>query len=114
LINIFGEQPCSAWLLTKGVEVEIPFEQLKVGDIVVVNAGEVIPVDGVIETGIASIDQQRLTGESQPAEKIKGDAVFATTVVLSGKLHICVEQTGMETSAAQISKVLKETSNVMY
>jgi Cu2+-exporting ATPase len=57
------------WLLSNGVETEISFESLKHGDIVVVNAGETIPVDGTITAGMATVDQHLLTGESQPVEK---------------------------------------------
>ena len=111
LINVFGEQPRFVWVLVGEVEIERPFEQLQVGDIIVVHASEIIPADGIIKQGIASIDQHRLTGESQPAEKTLGDAVLASTLVLSGKLHIQVEKTGQETVAAQIGKILSEMSN---
>ncbi|MEN8219986.1 MAG: heavy metal translocating P-type ATPase [Pseudomonadota bacterium] len=111
LINVFGEQPRSIWVLVNGVEIETPFEQLQVGDTIVVHASEIIPADGIIRQGIASIDQHRLTGEAQPAEKTVGDSVFASTLVLSGKLHIQVEKTGKETVAAQIGKILSEMSN---
>ena len=70
-----------------------------------------ISQDGVIKQGIASIDQPRLTGETQPAEKTIGDSVFASTLVLSGKLYVQVEKTGQETVAVQIGKILSEMSN---
>ncbi|HAI70575.1 MAG TPA: heavy metal translocating P-type ATPase [Gammaproteobacteria bacterium] len=111
LINVFGEQPRFVWVLVNGVEIETPFEQLQVGDIIVVHASGIIPADGIIRQGIASIDQHRLTGEAQPAEKTVNDSVFASTLVLSGKLHIQVEKTGQETVAAQIGKILNEMSN---
>ncbi|OAD18912.1 heavy metal translocating P-type ATPase [Candidatus Thiomargarita nelsonii] len=79
------------------------------GDIIVVNAGETIPVDGVISEGIASIDQHILTGESQPSEKGEGEQVFASTVLLSGKIHIKVEKAGKDTVAAQIGEILIST-----
>ena len=109
LVNILGEQPRLVWVLVDGVEMEIPFEQLRVGDILVVQAGQMIPVDGVITQGEASIDQHRLTGESQPAEKGVGDTVLAATVVLSGRVQVQVEKTGEATLAAQIGDVLANT-----
>jgi Cu2+-exporting ATPase len=109
LINIFGQQPRSVWILKQGVEIALPFEQLCAGDIVVVNAGEMIPADGVIIQGMASIDQKMLTGESQPVEKMVGDAVFAATLLLSGQLQINVEKAGTDSVAAQIAKVLEQT-----
>jgi Cu2+-exporting ATPase len=91
------------------VEVEVPVEQLRVGDRVVVHGGQPIPIDGVIVEGSASIDQHVLTGEAQPVEKSSGDEVFATTVVLSGRIQISVEKTGDETTAAQIGQMLNRT-----
>lgn len=76
----------------------------------VVNAGEVLPIDGIITTGVASIDQHTLTGESQPAEKGVGDQVFASTIVLSGKIYIQVQQTGKDTIAAKIGELLVSTA----
>ena len=79
------------------------------GDTLVVEAGQMIPVDGVITQGEASIDQHRLTGESQPAEKSYGDSVLAATVVLNGRVQIQVEKTGEATLAAQIGDILANT-----
>jgi len=111
IVNVFKQQPNSVWVVCNGIELEIPFETLKANDIVVVNAGGTIPVDGHIVKGIASIDQHVLTGESQPIEKEVGTKVFALTLVLSGKIHIQVEKTGSETTAAQIAQVLNQTIN---
>jgi Cu2+-exporting ATPase len=91
------------------VEVEIPFERLQVGDTLLVQAGQMIPIDGAIIQGEAAIDQQRLTGESQPIEKGADDPVLAATVVLSGKLQIRVEKTGEATLAAQVGEMLANT-----
>lgn len=109
MMSIFFEQPRFVWVKKDGVELQMPFEQLKVDDIVVVNAGELIPIDGIITEGNASIDQRMLTGESQPAEKGVGDAVFASTIVLSGQIEICVEKAGASTVAAQIGHILNNT-----
>ena len=111
LINIFGKQPRSVWIISDGVELEIPFNQLKINDIVVVNAGETMPIDGVIHSGIANIDQHILTGESQPIEKSIGETVFAGTVVLEGQIQIRVDKTGKETAAAQIGNILDKTAD---
>jgi Cu2+-exporting ATPase len=111
IIDVFKQQPSSVWVVHNGVELEVPFETLKADDIVIVNAGGIIPVDGHIVKGIASIDQHVLTGESQPIEKGVGIKVFALTLVLSGKIHIQVEKTGSETTAAQIAQVLNQTIN---
>lgn len=111
LVNILGETPRFVWVVCNGSETRLPFEQLQIGDSVVVGAGETIPIDGTILTGTASIDQHMLTGEAQPVEKSRGDAVYAATIVLAGRLHIRVEQAGVATVAAQIGTVLNQTAN---
>jgi cation transport ATPase len=110
LISVFGQQVRTVWVLIDGAEVEIPIEQLHAGDLVVVYAGQTVPVDGVIVEGMATIDQHALTGESQPAEKGKGDQVLGATVVLTGKIYIQVEKTGQATVAAQIVEILNRTT----
>lgn len=110
LISVFSDVPSSVWLLKDGIEIEQSIDCLECGNIVVVNAGEIIAVDGIVVDGMASVDQHILTGESQPAEKVVGDSVFASTIVLSGKLYIQVELSGQETVAAQIGILLKNTA----
>jgi Cu2+-exporting ATPase len=110
LSNIFGQQPRTVWVLLDGIEVELPFEQLQTGATIVVQAGQMIPADGLIMAGMASVDQQRLTGEAQAVEKGVGDPVLAATVVLSGRIFIQVEKTGATTLAAQIGEMLKQTT----
>lgn len=109
IVNIFGQQPRTVWALIDGIEIELPFEQVEVGTTLVIGAGQMIPVDGVITAGHASIEQQRLTGEAQPVEKRVGDQVLAATMVLAGKIYIKVEKTGKETTAAQIGEILNTT-----
>ena len=109
LIDIIGEQPQFVWVVQNGVEVKVPFNQLQAKDVIVVTAGQMIPIDGEITQGDASIDQQRLTGEAQPVEKTVGDQVLAATMVLSGQIHVRVQQTGDHTVAAQIGQILNKT-----
>ena len=111
IIDVFRLHPRTVWLLKSGVEVEMPFEQLEVGDIVVVHTGETIPIDGTIREGMASIDQHVLTGEAQLVEKGPSEAVFASTVVLAGQIYIEVEKTGEETTVAQIGQILNQTAS---
>ncbi len=110
LVNVFRLSAQTAWVLVDGVEVQTSIEKVQRGDIVVVNAGELIPVDGVITQGMASVDQQMLTGEAQPVEKIVGDPVFAMTLLLTGKIQVEVEQAGKTTTAAQIGQLLNRTT----
>lgn len=109
LVGIFENQPRSVWIVRDGIEVEIPFDSLQTGHIATVSAGETIPADGVIAEGIASIDQHILTGESQPLEKGSGEPVFASTVVLAGRILIQVEKSGKDTVVANIADMLNRT-----
>jgi heavy metal translocating P-type ATPase len=111
LADMFGEQPSTVWVIVDGGEIEIPFEQLEAGATLVIRAGQMIPIDGVVTAGNAAVDQHVLTGEAQPAEKQAGDKVFAATVVLAGRIEVGVEKTGAETAAAQIRDVLANTTD---
>lgn len=110
IANIFGKQPRRAWMLVNGVETEVPIEQVEVGDVLVMDVGQMIPVDGVIVEGAASIDQHMLTGEAQPVELGVGDNVLAATIVLSGRISVRVERAGTETTATQIGEILNRTT----
>jgi Cu2+-exporting ATPase len=111
LSNLFGKQTGSVWLLRDQIEIEIPFEDIKIGDIVVVSAGGMIPVDGTIIQGLGSVDQRMLTGESQPVEKGLGESVFAATTLLTGSLQIEVEKAGSDAVAAQIGEIWSCTAD---
>ena len=110
LRSVAGKQPQSVWLVRQGVEIRVPLERLEQGDVIVVHTGEVIPVDGIVAEGLATVDQQTLTGEAVPAEKGAGDRVFASTVVVGGKLFVAVEARGAETAAARIRTILHNTA----
>ena len=109
LVNILGDMPQTVWLSAQDTEVAISFEKVKIGDILVIHTGELIPVDGIIVSGMGTVDEHKLTGEAQPVEKSTQDVVFASTLVVSGKLHIKVEKAGNDTVAAKIGEVLNHT-----
>jgi heavy metal translocating P-type ATPase len=109
LLQTFGKQPATARVLRAGQEVEATLKEVRLGERVVIYTGEIVPVDGVIEQGDAILDQQALTGESAPAEKGVGDKVYASTVMLAGKIIVQVERAGNETASSKISAVLKRT-----
>ncbi|OAD20593.1 cation-transporting ATPase, partial [Candidatus Thiomargarita nelsonii] len=111
LVNIFEQAPKTVWLLKEDTEISIPLSQVTAGDILVVNAGEVIPADGHIIWGMAGIDQHRLTGESVPVEKGEGEEVFAMTLVLSGKIQVRVAKAGADTTAMKIAGILNQTAD---
>lgn len=104
--HLYREMPTTVWKFVDGVEVEGSLADVQAGDLIVVTSGNVIPVDGVVEDGIAQVDQQALTGEAQPAEREAGALVFANTIVLAGRLVIRVERSGADTTSAQIADLL--------
>ena len=111
LMKVFDQHIAFVWILVEDKEIEIPFKQLQTGDVVIVNAGEIIPADGTIIEGIASIDQHILTGEFKPVEKGIDEQVFASTYVLSGRICFIAEKAGKETISANIFEILNNTTN---
>jgi Cu2+-exporting ATPase len=109
LQDAFGQHANFVWILVGGTEIRRPFQDLQAGDVVVVHAGEIIPADGTIIEGMASIDQHILTGEARPVEKGLGEEVFAATVILSGKINLKVERAGEESTVAKITDILNNT-----
>jgi len=93
----------------KGEVTEIiSVSELRPGDIVVVSPGGQIPVDGIVADGHSYVDQSRITGESEPAEKNVGSAVFASSIAQSGALEIVVEKVGRDTSFGRIVAVVED------
>ena len=111
LVSMFQLQPDKVWVRNNGIEIEIGFDQLQIGDTIVLHAGQIVPVDGTIVAGVATVDQHMLTGEAQPVEKRVGDAVLAVTLVISGQIDIKVEKTSKETTAGQIAEILNHTAS---
>jgi heavy metal translocating P-type ATPase len=95
-------QTRTAWLLRNGEIVSVPAAELKVDDVVVVYPGEMIPVDGEILDGQATIDQKTITGEGLPVNRGKGEAAFAATVIREGQITIRALRVGSATTAGQI------------
>src|SRR4029077_10953466 len=92
-------QPAMAHKVSKdGSEVDVPVEQVSVGDILVVRPGEKIPVDAVIVDGRATVDESMITGESLPAEKSPGDEVIGATINKSGLLKLRADKVGQDTA----------------
>lgn len=89
-------------------EVEIPVEEIKVGDILVVRPGESIPTDGIITDGSSTLDESAITGESIPIDKSTGDEVIGGTINKTGLLKIKATKIGQETVLSQIVKLVEE------
>ena len=99
---LIGSVPQTALVRRAGGDQTIPLEQVQVGDIVIVRAGEKIPVDGSVAGGEASVNQAPITGESVPQEKQKGATVFAGTVVELGALDVETQKVGGDTMFSRI------------
>ena len=103
--------PKTATVLRDGEEVEVPVEDLAVGDLILVRPGQSIPVDGVIVEGKSAVDQSALTGESIPIEKGVGDRVIAATINKTGYFKFRAEKVGNDTTLAQIIKLVEEANS---
>lgn len=103
--------PKKALVLKDNKEVEVPVEEVKVDDLVVVKKGFAVPVDGVIVEGNAAIDEANITGESMPAQKGINQNVYTSTTINSGYIIIKATKVGEDTSIANIIKLVEEASN---
>ncbi|MCJ7829567.1 cation-translocating P-type ATPase [Patescibacteria group bacterium] len=102
-------KPKKVKIIQDGKTIEIPLEDVKKGDTVVIELGERIPVDGLIEKGEAMIDQSSLTGESIPVLKKEGDRVLSFTTVVSGNLIVQAEKVGDETTFEKIIALVEQS-----
>ena len=100
--------PDEATVLRDEEEVQVPVEQLAVGDIVIARPGERVPVDGTVRSGSSAIDESAITGESIGVEKATGDPVFAGTVNGNGYLRIRVDRPSTETTLSKIIRIVEE------
>ena len=100
--------PKTATVRRGGEESEIPVEEVRVGDTVIVRSGGRIPVDGTVTEGRGSVDQSALTGESVPVEKGPGDPVAAATINTEGYLEFRADKVGEDTTLAQVIRMVEE------
>ncbi|MCL7395563.1 MAG: copper-translocating P-type ATPase [Thaumarchaeota archaeon] len=101
-------QPTIARVLKDGQEVEVPIEEVNVGDILIVKPGEKIPTDGIVIEGYSSVDEKIITGESIPVEKSVGSEVVGGTINKTGLLKIRVTKVGENTALMQIVHLVEE------
>lgn len=106
--KLLGLQPKTGRVVRDGQEVDIPLEDIQVGDIVVVRPGEKVPVDGVVVEGHSSVDESMITGESIPVEKREGDDVIGATINKTGSFKFEATKVGSETALAQIVRLVEE------
>jgi len=103
--------PQIAHIERDGMEVEVPVARVQVGETVVVRPGEQIPVDGAVLSGLATVDQAAITGESMPIEVGPGASVFAATLVRLGSLRLQTTHVGADTTFGRVIKLVEEAES---
>lgn len=106
--RLMGLQAKTARVIRGNEEIDIPIEDVVLGDIVIVRPGEKVPVDGEIISGSSALDESMLTGESIPAEKSVGDTVIGATINKTGTFKFKVTKVGQDTMLAQIIRLVEE------
>lgn len=105
LLNSLGQL---VWVERNGNKLQISIQQVQRGDTVIVYPGEQVPVDGTILRGKALLDEQKLTGESLPVLKSKGQQVFASSLVREGRIYILAETVGNQTRVGKSLQLMQE------
>ena len=103
--------PQTALVEVDGMETEIPVEQVKAGDILIIKPGAAIPVDGIVTEGRSSVDESVITGESIPVEKMPGDRAVSATINKSGYFRMQATKVGEDTTIKQIIKLVDEAGS---
>jgi Cu+-exporting ATPase len=106
--KLIGLQARTARVVREGREVEIPVEEVLVGDVVVVRPGEKIPVDGVVAEGTSAVDESMVTGESIPVEKRLGNEVIGATLNTTGAFRFRATKVGKDTALASIIRMVQD------
>jgi len=106
--KLIGLQPKTARVIRNGEEVDIPIEEVVLGDIVMVRPGNKIPADGIVRDGYSSVDESMVTGESLPVEKKVGDRVIGATINRTGTFKFEATKVGKDTVLAQIIRLVQE------
>lgn len=100
------------WMLDGGKEVLVDTKKVKVGDHVVIRMGNVIPFDGIVESGSGAVNQSSMTGEALPVAKEKGGYVYAGTVLEEGELIVCVKETSGSNKVEKIVQMIEESEKL--
>lgn len=106
--KLMGLQVKTARVIRDGATKDIPIDEVKVGDTILVRPGEKIPIDGKITKGASAVDESMITGESIPVEKNPGDKAVGATLNKTGSFEFVVDKIGKETVLAQIIRVVEE------
>ncbi|BAY99285.1 cation-transporting ATPase [Tolypothrix tenuis PCC 7101] len=106
--KLIGLQAKTARLIRHGREVDVPIEQVQIGDVVLVRPGEKIPVDGEVVDGTSTVDEAMVTGESVPVKKQPGDEVIGATINKTGSFKFRATRVGADTVLAQIVQLVQQ------
>lgn len=106
--KLMGLRPKTARVIRAGVEADVPVDEVRVSDMVIVRPGERVPVDGVIVEGKSTLDESMLTGESMPVEKAAGAAVIGGTINKQGAFRFEATKVGKDTALAHIIRLVEE------
>ena len=106
--SLVALSPKVATVIRDGKEVEVPVEELQIGEVVFVRPGEKIPVDGVIISGESFVEESMITGESVPVFKKEGSKVVGATLNTTGSFQVEVSQVGKDTTLSQIIRLVEE------
>ena len=106
--TLVGLAPKMAMVLRDGQEVEIPVEEVQVGDLIRVKPGEKVPVDGVVTEGNSTVDESMLTGESIPVSKAVGDEVIGASLNKTGSFILKATKIGKDTALSQIIQLVEQ------
>jgi len=109
--KLLGLQAKTARVIRDGKEMDLPVEEVLVGDVIQVRPGEKVPVDGIIVEGSSAVDESMLTGESLPASKKMGDEVIGATINKTGAFKFRTTKVGKDTALAQIVKMVQDAQN---
>jgi len=106
--KLMGLQPKTARVIRDGKEMDIPVEEVLVGDLITVRPGEKIPVDGILQSGKSAVDESMITGESIPVKKSPGSEVIGATINKTGSFKFKATKVGKDTALAQIIKLVQD------
>ncbi len=109
--KLMGLAPKTAIVIQDGKEVEVPIDEVEIGDVILVRPGEKIPVDGEVIDGHTAIDESMLTGESIPVDKKAGDKVYAASINTNGVIRFRATKVGDDTALAQIIRLVEEAQS---
>ena len=109
--DLVDSTPTTARMVRDGTEVEVDIDEIEAGDVVIVKAGDSVPVDGTIVDGAGHLAQAAITGEPVPVERAEGDEVFAGTTLENGYLRVEASKVGDDTTFARIIELVEDAQD---